>query len=254
VRRIVSFSLWGANPIHTVGALRNAELAAELLPDWICYYFCYSSVPRETVSALRAKANVVVCDVAGPGDNRAMFDRFFPAAWDGVERMICRDTDSRLSKRELLAVEEWIAQDTDFHIIRDHPSHGVPILGGMWGAKGGQLRGIADAAMGFNPTLAKGQDQKFLKAWVWPKILSKDLTTTVHDPIFARQPFPPGAERGARNNGVWFIGQVFDEHDRGLLGEMEIELLTAFSAACRAPMVGEVVPATASSFSEVLPG
>jgi hypothetical protein len=234
MRRIVSFSLWGTNPIYTVGALRNAELAAELLPDWICYYFCYSSVPRETVSALAAKTNVVVCRVSGQGDNRGMLARFFPAGWDGVERMICRDTDSRLSKRELLAVEEWVAQDTDFHIIRDHPYHGVPILGGTWGAKGGKLVGIANAAKRFSPTSAKGQDQKFLMTWVWPKILSSELTTTVHDPIFTRQPFPQGAERGRQNGGVWFVGQCFDEKDQGHISKIDVDLLAAFSAASRA--------------------
>ena len=32
-KRYLSFSLWGENPLYTIGALRNAELAKELYPD-----------------------------------------------------------------------------------------------------------------------------------------------------------------------------------------------------------------------------
>ena len=49
--------------------------------------------------------------------------------------MISRDADSRLSLREKEAVEKWINSDKDFHIMRDHPHHYYPILGGTWGFK-----------------------------------------------------------------------------------------------------------------------
>jgi len=212
--KVISYSLWGNNPVYTVGALKNADLAGELFPDWTCVFYCFSSVPQEIVKELQAKSNTVVRMVDGDGDNRGMFHRFYPADEDGVERMICRDTDSRLSPREVLAVDEWIKQGTDFHIIRDHPYHGIPILGGMWGVVGGKLKGIADAASQFSPTADKGQDQHFLMKWVWNKVNNGDLTTTIHDPIFSNMPFPSGATRGESNRGVWFVGQVFDENDK----------------------------------------
>jgi len=55
----------------------------------------------------------------------------------GVDRFIVRDSDSRISKREEEAVEEWIKDDTILHIMRDHPHHGYPMNGGMWGMKVG---------------------------------------------------------------------------------------------------------------------
>jgi hypothetical protein len=152
--------------------------------------------------------------VDGEGDNRGMFNRFYPAEEEGVERMICRDTDSRLSPREVLAVNDWVNKGTDFHIMRDHPYHSIPILGGMWGVVGNKLNGIVQAAKDFLPTSDKGQDQQFLTKWVWSKISNGYLTTTVHDDIFTNNPFPVGAERGDKNRGVWFVGQCFDENDK----------------------------------------
>ena len=37
--------------------------------------------------------------------------------------MLSRDCDSRLNKREKLAVDELLKSDKNFHIMRDHPWH-----------------------------------------------------------------------------------------------------------------------------------
>ena len=34
MKKIISFCLWGNDPKYTVGALRNAELAKTIYPDW----------------------------------------------------------------------------------------------------------------------------------------------------------------------------------------------------------------------------
>jgi hypothetical protein len=44
-----------------------------------------------------------------------------------------RDLDSALTQRERDAVNVWLASNKSFHSMRDHPMHGVPMLGGMWG-------------------------------------------------------------------------------------------------------------------------
>ena len=212
--KVISYSLWGNSPMYTVGAIRNADLAAELFPDWKCVFYSFESVSYEILEQLKSRSNCIVKSVEGKGDNRGMFHRFYPAEEDGIERMICRDTDSRLSSREVLAVNEWMSHGTDFHIMRDHPYHNTPILGGMWGVVGGKLKGIVEAAKVFSPTSSKGQDQQFLTQWVWSKISNGHLTVTTHDPIFVHKPFPDGAKRGEENGGVWFVGQVFDENDK----------------------------------------
>ena len=215
--KAICFSLWGDKPEYTVGAVKNADLAARLFPDWTCVFYCFQSVPQDIIKELQNRQNVVVRMVEGEyssADSRGMFHRFLPADEEGVEYMMSRDTDSRLSERERLAVDEWLASGADLHVMRDHPYHGVPMLGGMWGAKGRKLKGIATDMEEFQPTSDKGQDQSFLWESVWDKVRDGQLTVCVHDPFFQKTPFPVGATRGDGNGGVWFVGQCFDEHDK----------------------------------------
>lgn len=215
--KVISFSLWGAKQMYTVGAIKNADLAATLFPDWICVFYYYDSVPNDILVELKKRPNVILRHMCGAGtaddDCSRMLSRFLPADEDGVEYMMSRDCDSRLSERERLAVDAWMTRGDDLHVMRDHPYHGVPILGGMWGVKGGRLPGLAAAIAAFAPTKEKGQDQEFLKEWIWPRVETGELTCCIHDPFFKHCPFPPGARRGPENAGVWFVGQVFDEND-----------------------------------------
>lgn len=215
--KVISFSLWGTNPVYTIGAVKNALLAATLFPDWICVFYCFKSVPVAIINQLDSMPNVNVrrvTDDLDEQDNRGMFHRFLPAGEQGVECMLCRDTDSRLSERERFAVNAWLESGADLHVMRDHPYHSTPILGGMWGVRGAKLIGIDQGIKRFRPTRLKGQDQQFLYDWVWNKYKEGNLSALIHDPFFIGNPFPSDAKRGLENGGVWFIGQVFDEFDR----------------------------------------
>ena len=56
--------------------------------------------------------------------------RFAPMVDPLVSEFHSRDLDSVPSLREADAVKEWLtAKNKTFHIMRDHPLHGVPILG-----------------------------------------------------------------------------------------------------------------------------
>ena len=44
-----------------------------------------------------------------------------------------RDLDSKLNKRERAAVDEWLATNHTYHVMRDNKHHGTAILGGMFG-------------------------------------------------------------------------------------------------------------------------
>ena len=126
--KVISYSLWGSNPTYTIGAIRNAEIAKELFPDWKCIFYCFSTVPLDTIEHLKSFSNVEIRMVSDEGDNRGAFKRFLPSMDSDVEYYMCRDTDSRLSLREKYAVEGWINSDKDFHIMRDHPYHGALIM------------------------------------------------------------------------------------------------------------------------------
>ncbi|XP_047739361.1 uncharacterized protein LOC125178792 isoform X2 [Hyalella azteca] len=50
-----------------------------------------------------------------------------------VERFIVRDSDAQMSEREVAAVNEWMASGKAVHLMRDHPAHDAPVMGGMFG-------------------------------------------------------------------------------------------------------------------------
>ena len=205
--RVISFSLWGDDPKYTVGALRNADLGALLYPGWQCRFYCASSVPEPIIAQLRGLPHVRVVAMAEPGDWRGLFWRFYPASDPDVAVMLSRDTDSRLTARERAAVDEWLASDRDFHVMRDHPEHGVSILGGMWGVRNGLLpdmRALIDAQRHDDRWQV---DQEFLDAVIAPRVRRCWLE---HDEYFARRPFP------CARVGRQFVGQRFDALDRPL--------------------------------------
>ena len=99
MKKIISFSLWGDNPVYTQGAIRNAELAKEIYPDWVCRYYIGKSTPNDIVVKLQNFDNTEVIVMENDGDWTGMFWRFYPASEDDVDVMISRDCDSRLNAR-----------------------------------------------------------------------------------------------------------------------------------------------------------
>jgi hypothetical protein len=203
MKRVIAFSLWGSDPKYCVGAVKNAFLAKDLYPGWECWFYCGKSVPSEVIQSLRDSGSRVILKDE-EGDWTGMFWRFEPIADPEVEMMISRDADSRLSKREVSAVNEWLASGKLFHVMRDHPAHSIEILGGMWGAR----RPILGDMMHLMRAYTKGNfwqvDQNFLKEVIWPRVA---YSTHTNDEFFAKSPFPE------RRVGKEFVGDVFDEND-----------------------------------------
>ena len=67
--------------------------------------------------------------------NFGMVWRFAPMADPLVSEWHCRDLDSRISPRELSAVEDWQISGRTYHIMRDHPYHVATIVGCCFGMK-----------------------------------------------------------------------------------------------------------------------
>lgn len=201
--------------MYTVGAIRNAEIAKELFPDWICRYYVANDVPDDIVTKLESMSNTEVIKRDTPGSPNLMFWRFEPAFDPTVEYMISRDTDSRLGVREKSAVDEWISSGKKYHIMRDHPYHNMPVMGGMWGCMPTMPSSVNDEMKTWlrENEDKKNSDQKFLymifghsdKTNVF-----KDEDTCVHDQFWAKIPFP--MERSA-DPMIKFVGQPFDEND-----------------------------------------
>lgn len=207
MKKIISFSLWGDNPVYTQGAIRNAELAKEIYPDWVCRYYVGKSTPNDIVVKLQNFDNTEVIVMDNDGDWTGMFWRFYPASEDDVDVMISRDCDSRVNTREKEAVDEWLDSDKGFHIMRDHPWHNTPILGGMWGSRKGVVTNMKKLIDDYIKGNFWQVDQKFLKEKIYPTVKNNSL---VHDEFFDKKPFP------SKRPLYIFVGQAFNEKDEFL--------------------------------------
>ena len=206
MKKIISFSLWGNNPKYTIGAIKNAELAKTIYPDWICRFYCGKSVPSDIIEKLKTYNNVEVIEMEENGDWTGMFWRFY--ACEDSDVMISRDTDSRLNLREKNAVDEWLTSDKDFHIMRDHPYHNTLILGGMWGVRNGVLKNILTLIENYNKGDFWQVDQNFLREKIYPIVVN---TTYVHDSYHNFNLWSKKFSTERINQE--FVGDVFNEND-----------------------------------------
>ncbi len=205
MKKIIAFSLWGDNPKYTIGAIKNANLASQIYPDWTCRFYVGKSVPKEIIFYLKKVKNTEIVEMEESGDWTGMFWRFYPASEDDVEVLISRDTDSRLNFREKIAVDEWLKSDKQFHIMRDHPYHSSHlILGGMWGVKNPFLNEMKKEIDSYKKNSFWQVDQNFLTEIIFPKIKDNCL---VHDAFNSNFPFPEARKK------LEFVGEPFDEND-----------------------------------------
>ena len=223
MKKLICFSLWGENPMYTIGAIKNAELALELFPDWICRFYIGKSTPQNIIDKLNNFSNTENIIMDEEGNWEGMFWRFLPASESDVEIMLSRDCDSRLSQREKSAIDEWLNSDKDFHIMRDHPYHQTAILGGMWGARNSVIKDISKWINEYSKGDYWQVDQEFLRDVVYPKIKDKVFT---HDEFFGSPDIPEYAnfrDFPTKRENLFFIGQAFDENDKVIHPEhMEI--------------------------------
>jgi len=214
MKNVIAYSLWGENPIYWKGALRNIELAKSHFPGWTCRFYISSDSRKELVEAIKGEnVEVVMVDPVCSG----MFWRFWASIDPEVDIFLSRDCDSRISERETAAVREWLDSGKDFHIMRDHPYHTVPILGGMWGSRNGIMKGVGLEKMIEDWTeqtkgkqAAYGIDQDFLAAKIYPIVANMSMEHSEFGLSFGGQtrPFP------SRRVDYEFVGDVFDENEK----------------------------------------
>jgi len=130
--RLITFSLFGDNPLYCVGAVENARIAKEIYPEWTARFYVAQDVPSMYLDAIEEHGSEVVhCERKNSYDGLNW--RFRPLNEPDVEYWISRDTDSRLSYREKNAVDEWITSNKSAHLLRDCHNHGYTIMAGMFG-------------------------------------------------------------------------------------------------------------------------
>ena len=212
--KVISFSLYGDNPMYTIGCIKNAILKETLFPEWEMWVYYNNTVPEDILFKLK-ELNVNLIDTNE-------FNGFFGSLWrfrvmnhETVEFFISRDCDSRLSERDRVAVDEWIDSGKSFHILREHPiGHYWPMNAGMWGAKGNSILNIKDSIDSYllkNPMFYdKSIDQIYLRDVVYP-IAAKDLF--LHDEYYNYEGFGTNIKRDRKLDNFAFIGEAIQEND-----------------------------------------
>jgi hypothetical protein len=210
MKNVISYSLWGEDPMYWKGALRNIEQAKIYFPDWKCRFYIDKNCKPELIETISGE-NVEIVLIESKDSFHGAFWRFFASEDEEVDVFLSRDCDSRFSERELLAINEWLISDKDFHIMRDHPYHTVPILAGMWGCRRGIMReiGLSKLIEKWNQFQRKGVDQDFLGYCIYPLIRNRALEHSEFGLRFGGEiKFFPSSRMNFE-----FVGDVFDEND-----------------------------------------
>ena len=210
MKKVIAYSLWVDDPMYWVGAVKNIELCKIYYPGWVSRFYIDKRSKTELIETIKGD-NVEVILVDSKDSFHGMFWRFWASEDTDVDIFLSRDCDSRISEREVNAVNEWLESDKDFHIMRDHPYHTVPILGGMWGSRNGLMRkiGIIKLIESWNQFQRKGIDQDFLGKCVYPLIINTAMEHSEFGLNFGGETklFP------SKRLDYEFVGDVFDSND-----------------------------------------
>jgi len=205
MNKIISISVWGDSARYCVGAIKNAEIAQKLLPDWICRIFVDYTVPSKYITILHGMKNVEVAEVDQEGIFGA-FWRFYSMFQGDDNVIISRDSDSRISQREVKCINEWLTSDKKFSIIRDHERHyDWPILAGMWGMKGSLDESLFDIMNQYGKNHFYTADQIFLAKEIWP---IAENNCFIHG--FKEVEWMNKSRKDIKHH---FIGQGYDENE-----------------------------------------
>lgn len=217
MKRIISFTLFGSDPMYARGAIANAQLAAKHYPGWLCRFHVGDGVDRATIAELAAMPNTqVVLHIGEPEDWTALFWRFAGLDDESVDVWLFRDCDSRIGAREAGAVSEWLVLGQQFHVMRDHPAHVMPVMAGMWGARTEGARKLASLVPQPASVEHSMVDQVWLRDAAYPVMQESLLVHADAGMGFGDEkirPFP-SPRLAAGSGGFEFVGQGFAGDDK----------------------------------------
>jgi hypothetical protein len=205
----IGFCVYGKTKLYLQGAIKNEFQYNQ--ENYNCLFYTRKDIDINVKN--RLKNTIECCDMPGWF---MMFTRFYPVENPNNNIYMSRDTDCRLSKRELSCIEDWLQSKKTLHIIRDHPYHTTEILGGLWGFQNNNIPDlrfqIAKWCIEFvknNKIYQKGPDQFFLK-----KLYQK-----YHKDAYIQDSYLNYENKNIKNiirgkrKGKEYLGEAFDEND-----------------------------------------
>ena len=226
---VLSYSLFGEHWTvrYADGVAKVADAAAKsnFYKNWsVRLYHDGKVLDKEKIRDLQEKhKNLFLYDVGFLplyGNISLMNGRAwrFLAVGDRNVKVSCsRDLDSILLKREEDAVREWMNSGKIFHVMRDHPAHGLDVLGGTWCFRNENNYALGEKISKIILQQSKykkpdyiipySDDQDVLIKFVWPLVKSNVLQ---HDAYLCSTyngsvPFP-----SERDEDGHFIGMIGD--------------------------------------------
>jgi tetratricopeptide (TPR) repeat protein len=215
-RDVISFSLWGAAPFYSYGAMINLVLAREVYPGWSCRFYVDAAVPPACTAFLRdngAELRNIEDEYPGVG----LFQRFLVMNDPTVGRFLVRDCDARLSAAEADLVAQWIDSGLPFHVVRDHVLHNELMIGCTWAGRtdcGIDIVALMRRYFTAGPNAKYGHDQRMLGLLLWPLIRGRCLVHDKHYRLAGIETVPlrdPDSHFGAGHQN---IDAVLREVDR----------------------------------------
>jgi hypothetical protein len=213
MKQLIAYSLYGSQERYTIGAIKNAILATRHFKGYTLRFYTGASVPESIKQTLRLFPHVQLEEQDGPEDHRAKLWRFQALTDPEFDVVLSRDADARLTHRERIAHEEFLASGLDFHIMKDHPTgHDYQISAGMFAAR---TKAIPDDLDYYEePGDYYTVDQDWLADYIWPLIKDSAL---IHDESYQtptegrskRRSFPI-----AKKATLHHIGAALEADDR----------------------------------------
>jgi len=202
--KIFSMSVFGNDSRYFIGAYKQVELAKKYYSDWEIRIYT-DNIKMFDFKDNQIKIFEILDNSWGP------FWRFYPLFEDENNITIVRDSDDRITKREVLSVQEWLESEKKFHIIKDHEGHfQFPIMAGLFGFKG---KFNFDLLQILNKYKHEHKyylsDQFFLKDFIYPEIKDSIMIHSLNEGWF-------GESRKNLLNEEFFCGQGYSENNSAL--------------------------------------
>lgn len=208
-RNLISFSVYGSNPLYTVGGLENITEQEEYFPGWICRFYCSSDIPNLSdylKEQERGRCEIVI--VPPSKGSSGMMERFKCIGDPNADYILIRDADQRLNDKDYQSVLMW--QKSGLGAMRGYEEwsqSSLVLMGCSIGFRGGLIPNIEDLINSWlwenegaeigerkygdipkikivdrgmsEPKLFYGADQIFLES-LWPLIENNCLTFGLH--------------------------------------------------------------------------
>ena len=165
---VLNYSIFGSDNRYFLPLIFNIDNANTQLGDEHKFVIHHGGIPPHWLKILTSYGDRVVLVAHDDCD----FPNTYKMMWryqiieESFETChLFRDSDSLITSREVEAINHWRTSQFNFLIIRDHPLHVMPILGGLFGCKGpgvALLRSAMSDLLTNVPFNEYGADQVYL--------------------------------------------------------------------------------------------